>query len=67
MLSDQGANYESAKVKKLFTIWRIDKVRSTAYYHSGNGACESLNPTNKRGLEKMMNEKRLEKWEVLLS
>ena len=31
LLTDQGANFESAIVENLCTIWRIDKVRTTAY------------------------------------
>ena len=67
LLTDQRANFESAIVQNLCTIWRIDKVRTTAYHPAGNGACERLNQTIKRGLQKVMNEKRMEGWDVVLS
>ena len=66
MLTDQGTNFESAVVQNLWTIWRIDKVRTTAYHPAGNGACDRLNQTIKRGLQKMLNEKRMEEWDVVL-
>ena len=62
-----GANFESAIVQNLWTIWRIDKVRTTAYHPAGNAACERLNQTIKRRLQKMLKEKRFEEWEVVLS
>ena len=66
MLTDQGANFESAVVQHLSTIWRIDKIRNRAYHPAGNGACERLNQTSKRGLQKMVNEKKIEEWDVIL-
>ena len=65
--TDQGANFESAIVPNLCTIWRIDKVPTTAYHPAGTGACERLNQTIKRGLQKTLNEKRMEDWDVVLS
>ena len=38
LLTDQGANLESAVVQNLCPIWRIDKVRTTAFHPAGNGA-----------------------------
>ena len=42
---DQGANFESAVVQNLWTIWRIDKVRTKAYDHLGKRALKRLNQT----------------------
>ena len=67
MLTDQRAKFESAIVQNLCTIWRIDKVCTTAYQPAGNGACEPLKETIKRGLQKTLNEKRMEDWDVVLS
>ena len=67
MLTEQGANFESAIVQNMCTIWPLDKVCTTAYHPAGKGAWERLNQTMKRGLQKMLNEKRMEKWDVVLS
>ena len=67
LLTDQGANFESAVVQNLCTIWRIDKVRPTPDHPAGNGACDRLNQTIKRRQQKMLNEKRMEEWYVVLS
>ena len=64
LVTDQGANFQSAIVPNLCTIWRIDKLGTTAYNTAGNGACERLNQTIKHGLQKMLNEKMMEDWDV---
>ena len=48
-------------------LWRIQKIRTTAYHPAGNGACERVNRTIKRGLQKMLNERNLEEWDTILS
>ena len=63
----QGANLESATEKNLCTIWRIDKLLTTAYQPAGTGAFVRLNQTSKRGLQQILNEKRVEEWDVVLS
>ena len=67
LLTYQQANFESAVVQILCTIWGIDKVCTTAYHSPGNRACERLNQTSKDGLQKMLKEKRTEEWDVILS
>ena len=37
LLTDQGANFDMAIVQNLCTLWRIDKVRSTAYHPAAMG------------------------------
>ena len=54
-------------MENLCTIWRIDTVRTTAYYPEANGASEGLNQTSKGWLQKMRNVKSLEEWNVELS
>ena len=49
------------------TNCRIDKLHTTAYHPADNGACELFNQTIKTGLKKMLNEKCLEEWDVVLS
>ena len=67
LLTDQGANFESAVVQNLCTIWRIDKVRTPPYHPPGNGECERLNQTINRGLQEILNEQTLEEWDIVLS
>ncbi|KAF0096477.1 MAG: hypothetical protein FD144_5878, partial [Rhodospirillaceae bacterium] len=66
LLTDRGLNFESAVIANLCTMWRIDKVRTTAYHPAGNGACERVNQTIKHGLAKTLNERQLEKWDSAL-
>ena len=67
LLTDQRANFESAIVYYMCTIWRIEKVRSTAYQAAGNGVCERLNQRIKGELQEILNQKMLEEWDIVLS
>jgi transposase InsO family protein len=67
ILTDRGANFESAVFSNLCTLWRVAKVRTTAYHPAGNGACERLNQTLKKGLQKALNEENLENWDAVLA
>ncbi len=42
------------------------KSRTTAYHPAGNGACERVNQTLKRGSQKIVDEKNLEIWDSVL-
>ena len=66
LLTDPETHVESAVVQNLCTIWHIDKVPTTAYYQ-GNGAGERLNQTSNRGMQKMLIEKKMEEWDIILS
>ena len=66
ILTDQGANFESAVFANLCTLWHIKKSRTTSYHPATNGACERVNQTLKRGLQKLLNEKNLTEWDSLL-
>ena len=66
LLSDQGANFESSIFTNLCTLWRIQKRRTTAYHPAGNGACERVNRTLKKGLQKLLNEQNLNEWDTVL-
>ena len=59
LFTDRGDNFESAAFSNLCMLWRIQKIRTTAYHPAGNGACERVNRTIKRGLQKMLNEQNL--------
>ena len=66
ILTDRGANFESALFANVCTMWRIHKSRTTAYHPATNGACERVNGTIKRGLQKVLNEKNLSDWDLVL-
>ncbi|KAF0153184.1 MAG: hypothetical protein FD188_3384, partial [Ignavibacteria bacterium] len=66
IISDQGANFESAIFANLCALWRIHKSRTTAYHPAANGACERVNRTIKRGLQKTLNQENLENWDMAL-
>ena len=67
LLTDQGAIFEWAMVENVCTIWHIDKVPTKTKHSAGNGACERMNQTIKRGLQKILNDKKLEEWDIVLS
>ena len=66
ILTDQGANFESAIFTNLCAAWRVAKVRTTAYHPACNGACERVNQTIKNGLRKALNEQNMENWDAVL-
>ena len=66
ILTDQGANFESAVFTNLCLLWHVKKSRTTAYHPATNGACERVNQTLKRGLQKLLNPQDLGEWDRLL-
>ena len=40
--SDQGANFESRRLRELCNILGIEEIRTTSYHSMGNGMCERL-------------------------
>ena len=54
-------------MQNLCALWRIEKVRTTAYHPTGNGACERLYQTIKRGLQGVLHGEHLDQWDVALS
>ena len=45
ILTDQGANFESAVFANMCLLWRVHISRTTAYHPATNGACERVNRT----------------------
>ena len=66
ILTDRGTNFESALFQNMCSVWRIAKSRTTSYHPATNGACEKLNQTVKNGLQKVLNEKEFENWDLIL-
>ena len=65
ILTDQGTNFESALMKTLCKILRVEKSRTTAYKPSTNGGCERFNQTLKNTLVRLVTD-HPEKWDQLL-
>ena len=66
-LKDKGAKFKSGTVQNLCSLYQNDKVRTTASHPAGNAGCEIPKQTITRGLQKILNEKRLEEWAFVLS
>ena len=66
ILSDRGANFESAVFSNFCLFWNIVKSRTTAYHPQSNGACERVNQTIKKGIQKTLDNKNLENWDIIL-
>jgi hypothetical protein len=64
--SDQGTNFESDLIQNLCAAFRIGKSRTTPFHPQGNGACERLNATIKKGLNKVLSGKSPEFWDNAL-
>ena len=62
ILFDQGVNFESAVFPNLGMSLRIEKVRTSSYHPTGNGVCERVNQTIKKGLSNSLNEEILKIW-----
>ena len=66
LLSDQGSNYESQKVKDLSELYGIDKRRTSPYHQMCDGLVESFNRTLLRMLS-MYVEQNHHNWDKWLS
>ena len=66
ILSDQGPNFESVLFKELCEVMGIDKVRTSAYKPSTNGACERFHQTLNAMLTKCVRENQRD-WDAKLS
>ena len=66
LLSDQGLCFEANEFQLMCQHWRVAKIRTTSYHPGGNGICERVNQTIKRGLQKLAYEKRDADWDLLL-
>ena len=52
VLSDHGRNFESEQFDAFYNLFRIKKIRTTAYHPASNGICERFNQSLKRNLQK---------------
>ena len=62
LLSDRGANFTSALVQQLCTMFGIQKYRTTAYHPQCNGQVEHFHQTLFRMIGKLASDKKVQ-WE----
>jgi len=67
VLSDQGANFESAEFKNFLQSFQIKKLRTNAYHPSGNGICERFNGVFKKMMLSYVTERSLNNYEWVKS
>ena len=63
VLSDQGRNFESEQFDSFCNLFRIKKIRTTAYHPASNGICERFTQSLKRILQKILPGERLTTWD----
>ena len=54
ILTDQGRNFESEQFLNFCNLFRICKIRTSAYHPQSNGVYERFNQTLKYSLRKML-------------
>jgi transposase InsO family protein len=67
ILTDQGRNFESDEFAKFCNLFRIFKIRTTAYRPQSNGICERFNQTLKNYLVKILSEAQQDSWDLYLN
>ena len=67
ILTDQGRNFESEEFAKFCNLFRIFKVRTTAYRPQSNGICERFNQTLKNSLVKILSKAQQDSWDLYLN
>ena len=67
ILTDQGRNFESDQFAKFCVLFRIAKIRTTAYRPQSNGICERFNQTLKNSLVKILSKAQQASWDIYLS
>ena len=67
ILTDQGRNFESEQFISFCNLFRISKIRTSAYHPQSNGVCERFNQTLKYGLRKSLSESQYCSWDLYLN
>ena len=67
ILTDQGRNFESEEFAKFCNLFRIFKIRTTAYRPQSNGICERFNQTLKNSLVKILSKAQQDSWDLYLN
>ncbi len=67
ILTDQGRNFESVQFGKFCKLFRISKIKTSAYHPQSNGICERFNQTLKHSLAKILSKDQHTSWDLYLS
>ena len=67
ILTDQGKNFESSEFSDFCSLFRIFKIRTTAYHSQSNGVCERFNQTLKLSLRKILHDSQQTSWDLYLN
>ncbi len=67
ILSDQGRNFESEEFLNFCNLFRIHKIRTSAYHPQSNGVCERFNQTLKHSLRKILSVPQQTSWDIYLN
>ena len=67
ILSDQGRNFESEEFLNFCNLFRIHKIRTSAYHPQSNGMCERFNQTLKHSLRKILSVPQQTSWDIYLN
>jgi transposase InsO family protein len=67
ILTDQGRNFESEQFLNFCHLFRIHKIRTTAYHPQSNGICERFNQTLKHSLAKSLSKPQQPSWDLYLN
>ena len=66
ILTDQGRNFESEHFLNFCNLFRIAKIRKSAYHPQANGICERFNQTLKYSLMKILSVSQRTSWDLYL-
>ena len=66
ILTDQGRSFESDQFAAFCNLFRISKIRTTAYHPQSNGICERFNQTLKHSLAKILSKEQQSSWDLYL-
>ena len=67
ILTDQGRNFKSDQFAKFCSLFRINKIRTSAYHPQSNGNCERFNQTLKHSLAKILSKEQQASWDIYLN
>ena len=67
ILTDQGANFMSNSFHEFCTAWKFHHINTSPYHPQTIGACERFNGTIKTRLQRLMDGRRLDTWDLFVS
>ena len=67
ILTNQGKHFESQEFTDFCSLFRIFKIRITAYHPQSTGICERFNQTLKFSLRKILSDSQVTSWDIYIS